>query len=98
MIMEYKCSILTPGKPDPIPKGNMDKNEALLFFEKYNWQEELKRMDNLPEDEIQYSPSIHFDDLTSKKSIELSIVENKVGDFLFYIFYLCTGQNLKPFI
>ena len=84
--MEYKCSYLLPDRPNSIDKGSMAKEEGLSFFESYNWNEELKRMNKLPDSKIHYSPSIKFDDLAENKWIEISAVGEE-DNFVFYLFY-----------
>ena len=93
--MNYRCSYLKPDKPYSLDKGALEKKGALDFFKKFNWNEELKKMNSLPKDEVFFSPSVKFENLFSSKWIEVSAVGEE-NNYAFCIFYK-RSKKVKAF-
>lgn len=71
--MNYKISICHPDKAEiEEPKTTLDKQQVLTFFSNYPWMERIEFADNMPQEEVQYSPSIRFTNTQNKRSLEMT--------------------------
>lgn len=82
----YHWTICEPDQPDVIDKGMIRKDEIMDTFLQYPWEEKLKILRNLPEDEICFSPSLEFEDMETGLGVVFSAVNGDAG-MEFYIFY-----------
>jgi len=87
-IMEsgFRYSICEPLNPDIIEKGKLDEEMIIKTFKEFPWKKYLTDMIKANDKDIQYSPSIEFENKSNKNGITISAVGNP-DDFEFYIFY-----------
>ncbi len=83
---QYRWSICEPNDADVIEMGTISKEKILETFEQFPWTERLRQMSEMKDREIQYSPSLEFENLESKQGLTFSIVGD-LFNYEFYIFY-----------
>lgn len=83
----FHHSILDPLKEDPISMGPIEKDSILPMLDKFPWRDMLNRMKGVDDGKLFWSPSIEFENLETKKSVTVSIVEYDTGKIEYYIFY-----------
>ncbi|MGB1206538.1 MAG: hypothetical protein ACPG5B_12875 [Chitinophagales bacterium] len=86
MKTKLRYSICEPLNPNIIEKGNINKKEVIKIFEAFPWNKYLLDLLKADESEIYHSPSLEFENKTSKNGITISAV-GEPKDFEFYIFY-----------
>lgn len=94
MFTHTKCD---PGIPEvqnlgPVPGDNLQK-----AFEQFPWDEMAAKMKATQEDEICFSPSLGFQLPAADRKIEISFVESKNGEHIFYLFYIRPKKVKKLF-
>jgi hypothetical protein len=70
----------------PVEMGAIDKSQMLDVFDRFPWTDMLARMKNAKESEVHFSPSLEFENKTTKQGISISIIEDDTAEE-FYVFY-----------
>lgn len=94
--MGYQWSICDPLHKQLIQKGAIEREDIALTFKHYPWVSELAKLAKNPSDEIHYSPSIDFIDISNNRAITFSAVADNSG-YVFYVFYQRPEQIKKWF-
>jgi hypothetical protein len=82
----FRYSICDPLKEMPVEMGAIDKSQMLDVFDRFPWTDMLARMKNAKESEVHFSPSLEFENKTTKQGISISIIEDDTAEE-FYVFY-----------
>jgi hypothetical protein len=82
----YRWSICEPDNPQVIEKGLIRKEEIRETFEQFPWMDRLRKIANMRNEDICFSPSLEFENLDTKQGVTFSIV-GTVLENEFYIFY-----------
>ncbi|WP_202621785.1 hypothetical protein [Pontibacter russatus] len=82
----FRHSFCDPFKPDVIELGDVESKEIINRFEQMPWDEIISRMGKAKESDIHYSPSLEFEDKTTKHGITISAVGTSSLEE-FYVFY-----------
>jgi hypothetical protein len=82
----FRHSFCDPFKPDIIELGDIESQEIINKFEQLPWDEIMSRMGKAKESEIHFSPSLDFEDRTTKHGIAISGLGDKSLEE-FYVFY-----------
>ncbi|KAF2516842.1 hypothetical protein E0W68_11545 [Flavobacterium salilacus subsp. salilacus] len=82
---QFKQYILEPLKPTAI-EADISKNNIILFFKNYDWRFFLKQLEEANEKDINWSPTLEFENKENKHSLSISAVGSH-SDYIFYIFY-----------
>lgn len=82
----FRHSFCNPFKPEVIELGDVESQEIISRFEQIPWDEIISRMREAKESEIHYSPSLEFEDKTTKHGVSISGVGTS-GLEEFYVFY-----------
>ncbi len=81
---EFRYSICKPTNPNIIEKGKIDSREIMNIFHNFPWK---KHLDNAEKsDNIYYSPSLEFENISNKNGLAISAVGNP-ENFEFYVFF-----------
>lgn len=86
MKQRFRYSVCDPFKPDEIEMGEIEKDCIMDVFEKFPWETLLAQMQNKPEDQIHYSPSLEIENLDTKQGVIVSAV-GEASQYEFYVFY-----------
>ncbi|TDO82892.1 hypothetical protein EV143_102153 [Flavobacterium chryseum] len=78
---EFRYSICEPTNPKIIEKGKIDSSEIMQIFQNFPWKTFLEETEN-----IYYSPSLEFENLSNKNGLSISAVGNP-EKFEFYVFF-----------
>ncbi|KAA3440193.1 hypothetical protein [Rufibacter hautae] len=65
-------SFCDPFKPDVIELGDIESKEVISRFEQISWDEIIFNMGKANKSDIHYSPSLEFEDETTKHGIVVS--------------------------
>ena len=79
-----RCSICDPLKKEPIEIGEIEREKALDVFDKFPWNEMIDKMKGVKPTEINWAPSIEFENKENQHGINISIVDDGTE---FYIFF-----------
>jgi hypothetical protein len=82
----YRWSVCEPDNPQVIEKGLIRKEEIRETFEQFPWMDRLRKIANMRNEDICFSPSLEFENLDTKQGVTFSIV-GTVLENEFYIFY-----------
>jgi hypothetical protein len=82
----YRWSICEPDNPQVIEKGLIRKEEIGETFEQFPWMDRLRKIANMRNEDICFSPSLEFENLDTKQGVTFSIV-GTVLENEFYVFY-----------
>jgi hypothetical protein len=82
----YRWSICEPDNPQVIEKGLIRKEDIRETFEQFPWMDRLRKIANMRNEDICFSPSLEFENLDTKQGVTFSIV-GTVLEHEFYIFY-----------
>ena len=82
----FRYSICDPLKKDPIEMGDIRKEEVLDVVDRFPWTDLLDKMNGAPESDIHFSPSLEFENASTRHGLSISIVEEEKGNE-FCIFY-----------
>jgi hypothetical protein len=86
--MSYTYSICHPEKEEiEYPSTALDEKGVLEIAMNYVWDEKLDILEDLPEDDIFYSPSIDFTNTVSKHSFCLTAMRDKNNQLEFSLWY-----------
>ena len=69
----FRYSICDPLLKKPIEKGPIERGQILSVLESFPWLEMLDKMDAANPNEIEYSPSLEFENESNKCGITISI-------------------------
>ena len=94
MFTHTKCD---PGIPDVVNLGPVPNNDLSKTFEQFPWDELIAKMKALPKDKVCYSPSLGFQLPSENRKIEISYVEDKGGEHIFYLFFIRPKKVKKLF-
>jgi len=95
--VSYTYSICHPENEEiEYPSDVLSKDNVLKLAESYPWKEKLDFMESLLEDEICYSPSLDFTNVSSKYSFCLTAMRNDVNGLEFSLWY-DRKVKYKPF-
>lgn len=86
MTTKFQLSICDPLQPKVVKMDFFEKDEIISFFSIYPWNDYLASMNNKPEEEVFYSPSIGFENIENEHAIEITAV-GEPKDYIFYVFY-----------
>ncbi len=85
--MTYQYSICHPDKPEiEYPSEVLDSYKVTDIAKNYPWLKILKSMEQIPNEEINYSPSLDFTNIKDKHSLCLT-AELKKGELEFSLWY-----------
>lgn len=84
--MNFRASFCDPLQKDIIELGILSKDNIIEKFENMPWADLLRKMSNVKEDEIHYSPSLEIENIDNKHSLAISVV-GEPDNFEFYVFY-----------
>jgi hypothetical protein len=65
----YRCSICEPDDPKVIEKGSIRKEEIIETFEQFPWEDRLRKMETMKDDDICFSPSLEFINTDAKQGL-----------------------------
>ncbi|SHG63932.1 hypothetical protein SAMN04488109_1189 [Chryseolinea serpens] len=82
----FRYSICDPLKKDPIEMGAIGKEEILDILDRFPWTDLLDKMNGANESDIHFSPSLEFENASTRHGLSISVVEEGEG-YEFYIFY-----------
>ncbi len=82
----YRYSICEPDNPEVIEKGSIRKEMIMETFDQYPWMEKLKKITDMGEDNIYFSPSLEFENLDTTHAVSISILGD-TSKYEFYTFY-----------
>lgn len=82
----FRYSICEPLNPEIVEKGSISANQILRVFQSFPWQDYLQQMADVGEHEIQYSPSLEFENLVNRNGITVSAIGTP-DEYEFYLFY-----------
>lgn len=86
--MSYTYSICHPEKEEiEYHSVSLDKKGVLEVVTNYVWDEKLDTLEELPEDDIFYSPSLDFTNTSNKHSFCLTAMRNKNKELEFSLWY-----------
>lgn len=80
----FRCSVCDPLKKEPIEIGEIAKEKALDIFDKFPWPEMIDKMNGVKPTEINWAPSIEFENIENRHGINISVVDDGSE---FYIFF-----------
>ena len=80
----FRYSICDPLKSEPLEMGEIEKDQILEVFERFPWKDMLNKMQGVKESDIQFSPSIEFENKATHLGITISM---GVDENEFYVFY-----------
>ncbi|MEM6265709.1 MAG: hypothetical protein AAGI38_24625 [Bacteroidota bacterium] len=87
MTASFNYSICYPDRKEIFyPNKIIDKDEVLIFARSYPWEEELRKLHELPEGKIHYSPSLDFVNRENQFSFCLSAIGDP-NDYIFSAWY-----------
>lgn len=92
----FKYSICDPLKKEPIEMGDIDQGQIISILDRFPWAAMLEKMNGVSGDQIHFSPSIEFENKTSRHGLSISIVDGEHGNE-FYIFYKRPKTIVKLF-
>jgi hypothetical protein len=81
--MNFRASLCDPLKPEIIELGDIEKDKIIDEFEKIPWRDLLRKMDEVEEKEIFYSPSFEIENKDNKNGLVFSIIDETE----WYIFF-----------
>lgn len=85
--MTYKYSICHPDKPKiEYLNQELSSYQVIEIIKYYPWSEVLKSMNNIEDGNIYYSPSLNFETITGKYSLEITATLEK-GKAEFSLWY-----------
>jgi len=82
----FRHSFCDPFKPDVIELGDVESKDIISRFEQMPWEEIISRMGKAKKSDIHYSPSLEFEDKTTKHGVTISGVGTTSLEE-FYVFY-----------
>lgn len=92
----FRCSYCDPFKPEVIDLGDVENQEIIIRFEQMPWDEIISLMGNAKKSEIHYSPSLEFEDKTTRHGVTISAVgASSLEEF--YVFYKRPKREKKFF-
>ncbi len=83
----YRWSICEPASANIIEMGSIEEENILQAFEDFPWLEHLQTMQNMKEHDIQYSPSLEFENTDTGRSITFWFTGQDISSSEFYFFY-----------
>ena len=92
----FRHSICEPLNPHIIEKGIIDERDIISTFQAFPWKDYLQQMEDARDSDIQYSPSLEFEN----QSAGIGLVASAVGspdDFVFYLFFKRSKSRKKLF-
>ena len=92
----FRHSICEPLNPHIIEKGLIDERDIISTFQAFPWKDYLRQMEDAPDADIQYSPSLEFEN----HSAGIGLVASAVGssdDFEFHLFFKRSKSRKKLF-
>lgn len=92
----FTYSICDPLQKQPIEMGEIEKDRILDVLDRFPWTDLLDKMNGVPESAIHFSPSLGFENKSTRHGLEISIVEGEKGNE-FYIFYKRPKMTTKLF-
>ena len=85
--MNYRISICHPDKEKiDIHSEILDKNDALKFFDRYPWIQQLELLESLNQAEVHYSPSVRFTNTANNISLEMTVESNQ-GEIFYSLWF-----------
>ncbi|CAL2064548.1 hypothetical protein [Tenacibaculum sp. 190524A05c] len=85
--MKYKISICYPDKSKIEHRQLIDKETALSFITNYPWRNQIKLMNSLPVEKVQYSPSVRISNVKNRHYLELTYHCENREESLFSLWY-----------
>jgi hypothetical protein len=82
----FTYSICDPLKKHPIEMGEIPDEKILDILDRFPWNDLLEKMKAARESDIHFSPSIEFENKSTRHGLAISIVEGERANE-FYIFY-----------
>jgi hypothetical protein len=82
----FRYSICDPLKQDPIEMGEIGKEEVLDILDRFPWTDLLDKMKAANESDIHFSPSLEFENKSTRHGLAISIIEEE-PEPEFCIFY-----------
>ncbi len=82
----FRHSFCSPFSSEIEELGDIEENELIDKFNKIPWDGIIQKMSTMSESEIHYSPSIEFEDKSTKHGLTMSGVGDKNLEE-FYVFY-----------
>ena len=84
--MGFRASFCGPVSPEITELGDISQFEIINKFESVAWDDYLRKMQGMTEEEIHYSPSLEIENKETKHGLAISAVGDP-GNYEFYIFY-----------
>jgi len=84
--MQFKLSFCDPFKKEIVELGDISEEKIIESFENIQWTDYLKRMENVNQSDIYYSPSFEIENKENKNGLSISAVGTPSA-FEYYIFY-----------
>jgi hypothetical protein len=85
--MLYKYSICYPNKADiEYRSDELDTDQVMLLAKKYPWMDQLELSEGMPQEKVNYSPSIDFTNTKTKHSFCLTADLEK-SQLMFSLWY-----------
>lgn len=82
----FRHSICDPFEMHPIEMGDIEREKVMDVLNGFLWTELLDKMNETMEKDIHFSPSLEFENTTTRHGLSMSIVEDDSRQE-FYIFY-----------
>ncbi|MEO0468545.1 MAG: hypothetical protein AAF206_02910 [Bacteroidota bacterium] len=82
----FRHSICEPLNPEIIEKGAIEERDIISTFQQHPWKDFLLQMERAQDSDIQYSPSLEFENQTTGMGITVSAV-GRPEAYRFYIFF-----------
>ncbi|PIQ19803.1 MAG: hypothetical protein COW65_18645, partial [Cytophagales bacterium CG18_big_fil_WC_8_21_14_2_50_42_9] len=82
----FTYSICKPLESEIIKMSEITSEEVMRLFEEFPWIEYLNVMNNVPEENIFYSPSLEIENKETRHGLSISIVGD-AQHYEYYIFY-----------